>query len=239
MQQPVDVQQRPITPDIIVVDIKAEPRSPTPPLPQPKLVTESCEFYPLPESCQKSNPDYRENRKRFFQEKNSHLISLGLKKTKVFYRDDGLVIEWTSKVPVWSDTLQPDIPDLATAIQLAHTINHDLSNKSQKHKRPTPVDESPAKKPSIPSKSSKSSHTIQTHWASGVPADQLEAVSRLGSAARKPPSQAKKPIPLPTRRNGAVPMKPLSASAVAFSPRATSAPPSAFPTSGSKLEKTA
>ncbi|KIM38322.1 hypothetical protein M413DRAFT_244522 [Hebeloma cylindrosporum] len=111
MQQPVDVQQRPITPDIIVVDIKAEPRSPTPPLPQPKLVTESCEFYPLPESCQKSNPDYRENRKRFFQEKNSHLISLGLKKTKVFYRyvldpllsfwllifvprDDGLVIEW-------------------------------------------------------------------------------------------------------------------------------------------------
>lgn len=88
MQQPV-VQQRPPTPDIVLVDIKAEPRSPTPPQsikPQRKLVTESCEFYPLPDSCKKSNPDCRENRKKFFQQKNSHLIRMGLKKTKVFYR---------------------------------------------------------------------------------------------------------------------------------------------------------
>ena len=88
MQQPV-IQQRPATSDIVPVDIKAEPRSPTPPhpiKPQPKLVTESCEFYPLPDSCNKSNPDYRGNRKRFFQQKNSHLISMGLKKAKAFYR---------------------------------------------------------------------------------------------------------------------------------------------------------
>jgi len=88
MQQPI-VSQRPTTPDIIPVDVKEEPRSPTPPQfikPQRKLVTESCEFYPLPDSCKKSNPDSRENRKKFFQEKNAHLISMGLKKTKVFYR---------------------------------------------------------------------------------------------------------------------------------------------------------
>lgn len=87
MQQPV-VQQRPTTPDIVLVDIKEEPRSPTPQTikPQRKLVTESCEFYPLPDSCKKSNSDFRENRKKFFQQKNSHLLSMGLKKTKVFYR---------------------------------------------------------------------------------------------------------------------------------------------------------
>ena len=173
---------------------------------------------------------------------------------------------------MWSDTLLPDIPDLATAIQLAHTINRDLhsSSKSQKRKRPTPL-QSSSEEPSLkkssstqstPSKSLKSSSTIQTHWASGVPEDQIEIVSRLGSAARKPSTSgqrlstppmvasqsqaqgAKKRMALPTRRNGAVLMKPLSASAavtratpVAFSPRdsefggrVTSAPPPILPT---------
>jgi hypothetical protein len=82
---------RPATPDP-VINIKEEPRSPSPP--RRKLVTDSCSFYPLPASCQKSNPDYQQNRRKFFQEKNRYLISMGLKKTKVFFRDDGLVIEW-------------------------------------------------------------------------------------------------------------------------------------------------
>ena len=74
------------------VIIQAEPRSLSPP--QRKLVTESCSFYPLPESCKPANPDYQKNRKKFFQEKNRCLINMGLKKMKTFVRGNDLVIEW-------------------------------------------------------------------------------------------------------------------------------------------------
>jgi len=219
------------------VIIQAEPRSLSPP--QRKLVTESCSFYPLPESCKPANPDYQKNRKNFFQEKNRCLIEMGLKKTKTFVRGNDLVIEWMSNVPVWSDTLQPEIPDLATAIQLAHTTNCDIMRSNQcKTSTSSQVmtDKRPTKATSSgPSKSSCTLNPpkIKTHWASGLRPDQLELMSRLGSSASKPSvsvprSQSQvsktKKIALPTQRHGVL-TKPISANAptratpVAFSPR--------------------
>ncbi|KAF9564925.1 hypothetical protein CPC08DRAFT_704984 [Agrocybe pediades] len=92
--------------------VKLEPRSPSPSaiLPQRKLVTESCSFYPYPVECKSTVPQYKENRRAFFLQKNKELKRLGLQRTKVLSRDDGLVIEWTSSVPVWSDTLLPEEP---------------------------------------------------------------------------------------------------------------------------------
>ena len=144
-----------------------------------------------------------------------------------------------SNVPVWSDTLQPEIPDLATAIQLAHMINCDIIHSNQ-CKTPTSsqvmMDKRHTKATSSsPSKSSCTLNPskIKTHWASGLRPDQLELMSRLGSSASKPSvsvprSQSQvsktKKIALPTQRHG-VQTKPISANAptratpVAFSPR--------------------
>lgn len=78
--------------------VKQEPLSPSPPprpiSPERRLITESCQFYPFPNSCKGSDPNHRQNRRSFFLEKNKELVRLGLKKTKAFSRDDGLVIEW-------------------------------------------------------------------------------------------------------------------------------------------------
>lgn len=70
----------------------------------------------------------------------------------VLIRDDGLVIEWyallsnfcclsdflsyrTSQVPVWSDTLLPDFPDLASAIKRAYQMNYTPAKSSPQRKR--------------------------------------------------------------------------------------------------------
>ncbi|KIJ91250.1 hypothetical protein K443DRAFT_686199 [Laccaria amethystina LaAM-08-1] len=105
--------------------IKPEPSSLSPPPPPPsrRLITESCTLFPLPDNCRKSHPNYHQNRKNLFREKISWLAGFGLKKKKVFFRDDGMVVDWTSIIPVWSDTLLPEAPSLAMVIQSAHKAN--------------------------------------------------------------------------------------------------------------------
>lgn len=69
--------------------VKQEHRSPTPVealKPERKLITESAQFYPMPESCRKVNPDFAQCRKAHFQEKSKELLRLGLRKTKAFWR---------------------------------------------------------------------------------------------------------------------------------------------------------
>jgi len=70
------------------ITVKLEHRSPSPTaiLPQRKLVTESCSFYPYPEICKNSNPQFRDNRKAFFMEKNKELVAFGLKRKNVLSR---------------------------------------------------------------------------------------------------------------------------------------------------------
>ncbi len=83
-------------------------------IPERKLVTESCSFYPIPNDCRKFAPGYKENRVAFFQNEYKRLQSFGLRKRKVvfrcvlflllswnkenntvfFGRDDGMAIEW-------------------------------------------------------------------------------------------------------------------------------------------------
>ena len=69
--------------------VKQERRSPTPVealKPERKLITESVQYYPMPESCRKVNPEFAQCRKAYFQEKAKELLRLGLRKTKAFWR---------------------------------------------------------------------------------------------------------------------------------------------------------
>ncbi|KAK0459202.1 uncharacterized protein EV420DRAFT_1538885 [Desarmillaria tabescens] len=65
-------------------------------------------YHPLPPNCQKSNPNWSANRKHWFKQESKYLRSRGLNILRNFFRDDGMVIDWSSPVPVWSDTLEPD-----------------------------------------------------------------------------------------------------------------------------------
>ncbi|KAF8799211.1 hypothetical protein BYT27DRAFT_7121590, partial [Phlegmacium glaucopus] len=141
LEPPVQVKTEsvsPTKPNILAEtsSIKQEP-TPSPSLRMERsLITSSCKFYPITEPCKKSSSGFKESRKAFIKEKTQELSRLRLKKIKTHFRDDGLAIDWESKVPVWSDTLLPDFPDLASAIKRAHQLNHQTSgNPSPKRKR--------------------------------------------------------------------------------------------------------
>lgn len=55
-------------------------------IPQRKLVTESCSFYPIPDDCRKSVPGYKDNRVAFFRKEYKRLRSFGLTKRRVIFR---------------------------------------------------------------------------------------------------------------------------------------------------------
>ncbi|KAF7289960.1 NTF2 domain-containing protein [Mycena indigotica] len=98
------VEHRPVsTPQHLPV-IKSEPRSPSPP-PRRSATSGSKRFFPVPQDCTRLNPNYVANRRNWAQRECVGLRELGLHITKYFFRDDGMVIEWTSKEEVWLDTL--------------------------------------------------------------------------------------------------------------------------------------
>ncbi|KAL4062221.1 hypothetical protein J3A83DRAFT_209915 [Scleroderma citrinum] len=80
-------------------------------------------FAPLPPNCQSSCPEYRRNRNEWVASCANQLVALDLKIVRTLIRDDGLVIDWFSPVPVWADTLKPEPCDLATAIAQTHQAN--------------------------------------------------------------------------------------------------------------------
>jgi len=88
-QKPKVEQPKPLQPDI-----KEEPSSPASITTSRKLVKEACSFWPTPDNCRKSHSGYFENRREFGKAKSKELVELGLKRTRAFFRDDGLVIEW-------------------------------------------------------------------------------------------------------------------------------------------------
>ncbi|KAJ8516883.1 hypothetical protein ONZ45_g5868 [Pleurotus djamor] len=71
--------------------IKREPRSPSP-----------------HHDCRKPNPLYKANRAKWARSEMTKLEEKGVRPTKWLTREDGMVIEWTCRYPVWSDTLEPD-----------------------------------------------------------------------------------------------------------------------------------
>ncbi|KAF9458471.1 hypothetical protein BDZ94DRAFT_1325477 [Collybia nuda] len=170
--------------------IKHEERTPTPPLPDRRLVTESCSFYPLPTNCHKSNPDYKQNRHALFSREYSLLKSHGLKKTKVLFREDGMVIEWTSSTPVWSDTLRPEPSNLSLIIEAASKANSRSSASRRKSTTPR----------------RSASHSIDQPLSNDVdilpsfvnpPSSQRETLSQKSKSSLIPPLPRRKPLPLP------------------------------------------
>ncbi|KAJ8094883.1 hypothetical protein PM082_010097 [Marasmius tenuissimus] len=95
------------------VVVKQE-RSPSPVLPTEnrQRVTSWAQRIALPPECQKSARNWQRYRSEFCQSKVRKLREKGLKVDKVFFRPDGMVIEWSSPWPVWSDTLEPTSPKI-------------------------------------------------------------------------------------------------------------------------------
>ncbi|KAF8553966.1 hypothetical protein OG21DRAFT_1509495 [Imleria badia] len=103
--------------------VKAE-RSPSPLSVEKKLVISGTKrFTPIPSDCLSSCTQYKQNRLEWVERCVKELEALNLIPERRLFRDDGLVIDWKSHVPVWSDTLQPGPQDLAATIMLTHRSN--------------------------------------------------------------------------------------------------------------------
>ncbi|KAG1750737.1 hypothetical protein EDB19DRAFT_1676678 [Suillus lakei] len=165
-------------------------QSPTPPPPQRKLVASGTKrFAPFPLNCLPPNPGYKQHRRTWAKKCQSEIEALKLQTEKLLIRcvelhwmdwtlipsrDDGVIVDWKSPVPVWSDTLQPAELDLAATITLAHHANAQQRNASLHHT------------PEAPSQSAVSLPVT------GVDDDVVHIVS---------PSTQKLPIPPRPRRN--------------------------------------
>ncbi|KAF9237652.1 hypothetical protein BU15DRAFT_8732, partial [Melanogaster broomeanus] len=89
-----------------------------------KFVTSGAKrFAPLPKDCLPSCPQYKRNRREWADRCVKEIEALNLKPERKLIRDDGLIIDWTSAVPVCPDTLRPETLDLAATIVLAHQTN--------------------------------------------------------------------------------------------------------------------
>ncbi|KAM5544209.1 hypothetical protein V8D89_001869 [Ganoderma adspersum] len=85
-------------------------RSPSPPL-APRLITEGCvRIAPLPPECRNRQPNFQAARQQLAAAEMKKLRALGLQIVRIFTREDGMVIDWKSTVPVLSDTLRPPLP---------------------------------------------------------------------------------------------------------------------------------
>ncbi|KAF8842092.1 hypothetical protein BDN67DRAFT_966262 [Paxillus ammoniavirescens] len=108
-----------------------------------RLVTSGVKrFAPLPRDCLPSCPQYKQNRQEWASRCVREIEALNLKAERKLIRDDGLIIDWTSHVAVWSDTLRPETLDLAATIMLAHQTNAQRS-------RPRVRRDSPSQPPSV------------------------------------------------------------------------------------------
>ncbi|EMD38988.1 hypothetical protein CERSUDRAFT_112699 [Gelatoporia subvermispora B] len=93
-------------------------RSPSPALlPAARPATEgSARFAPLPRECKSSVSGYQGHRQRWIKGETLKLHAKGLKVERIFVRDDGMVIDWTSPTPVMSDTLLPAPPPVPGSV---------------------------------------------------------------------------------------------------------------------------
>ncbi|KAI6115693.1 hypothetical protein EDD16DRAFT_1062840 [Pisolithus croceorrhizus] len=118
------------------IAVKSEPSSPTPPIGRRLATSGVKRFSPLPGNCQPSCPQYKHNRKQWVVSCVKELRALGLKVERTMIRDDGLVIDWSSPIPVWADTLEPNTPstcDLASVIVQTYETNVRTRHHTGKH----------------------------------------------------------------------------------------------------------
>ncbi|KAL1679685.1 hypothetical protein EV122DRAFT_209290 [Schizophyllum commune] len=93
-----------------IMAIKEEQRSPSPLEPQPRAATSgTIRFHPLPLSCTHADLNYKRNRSYWARDQWNAVLKRNpdLRKGHAMIRDDGLAVDWTSSVPVWTDTLEP------------------------------------------------------------------------------------------------------------------------------------
>ncbi|KAI6155611.1 hypothetical protein BKA82DRAFT_180682 [Pisolithus tinctorius] len=115
------------------IAVKSEPSSPSLPIGR-RLVTSGVKrFFPLPQNCQPSCPQYKFNRKQWAASCIKELEVLALRVERTMIRDDGLVIDWSSSVPVWTDTMKPNTYDLASAITQTYEANARARPRTGKH----------------------------------------------------------------------------------------------------------
>ncbi|KAH7913194.1 hypothetical protein BJ138DRAFT_1146561 [Hygrophoropsis aurantiaca] len=117
-----------------------------------RLITSGTKRYaPYPPNCLKSCPEYKMNRSIWAKGHRKDLERLNLQKERILFRDDGLIIDWKSSVPVWSDTLEPDTSDLAATISQVHLANHHLGRQQQAQSSSRRTSPSPSNRSDTPS----------------------------------------------------------------------------------------
>ncbi|KDQ26861.1 hypothetical protein PLEOSDRAFT_159223 [Pleurotus ostreatus PC15] len=101
----------------------------------------------MPMNCRRLDPMYKFHRKEWALNEVAILKTKGLRTTRWLAREDGMVIEWSSRIPVWSDTLEPEVspeppptPDIFSAPRQTHfddctndttALLKDLASQSQ------------------------------------------------------------------------------------------------------------
>ncbi|KAF4593176.1 hypothetical protein EYR38_008888 [Pleurotus pulmonarius] len=88
----------------------------------------------MPMNCRRLDPMYKFHRKEWARNEVAILKTKGLRTTRWFAREDGMVIEWSSRIPVWSDTLEPEvspepppIPKISSAPQIRYGCANDTT----------------------------------------------------------------------------------------------------------------
>ncbi|TFK51966.1 hypothetical protein OE88DRAFT_1644568 [Heliocybe sulcata] len=79
---------------------------------RPLVTSGSIRVHPIPEWCSKRVKNWNQNRKAWAKSEVSK-VKKGkhIECPRVLFRDDGLIIDWTSSMPVYSDTLLPATPE--------------------------------------------------------------------------------------------------------------------------------
>ncbi|KAI6133561.1 hypothetical protein EDD17DRAFT_178515 [Pisolithus thermaeus] len=180
------------------IAVKSEPSSPTPPIGRQLATSGAKRFSPLPKNCQPSCPQYKHNRKEWVVSCVKELRALGLKVERTMIRDDGLVIDWSSPIPVWADTLEPNTPstcDLASVIVQTYETNVRTRHHAGKHSpsgsrslRLPPVTHSPVNiSPSERERDRMCSSSIDRPLPSASIPTSTETSIDNSSTGRKPP----------------------------------------------------
>ncbi|KAL1755808.1 hypothetical protein FB107DRAFT_212810 [Schizophyllum commune] len=134
-----------------IMAIKEEQRSPSPLEPQPRAATSgTIRFHPLPPSCTHADPNYKRNRSYWARDQWNAVLKRNpdLQKGHAMIRDDGLAIDWTSSMPVWTDTLEPVTLDPREPLDDDDELDGEDSQSEGEAVHILPPPSKPAKPPS-------------------------------------------------------------------------------------------
>ncbi|KAL1745178.1 hypothetical protein HDZ31DRAFT_36970 [Schizophyllum fasciatum] len=133
------VKQEPISACLdarTIMAIKEEQRSPSPLEPKARpVMSGTIRFHPLPHKCTHADPNYKVNRSYWARDqwKGALARNPNLKKGNAIIRDDGLAIDWSSPVPVWSDTLVSVADDPRDAVNEKENGAEKSGAKNESH----------------------------------------------------------------------------------------------------------